>query len=250
MRLTSRQKYMIQISLAGLLLFCWKFELGDLLAFIGSIIGVLGAYYIFDMGRRFEVDDKVSAFYEMINYTLENTEVYLSDAVQVSKKRCLKIGKEKNYSISEIKDMTILSLKGLRVGQEYSDYEMELFKSILESFENIKENDKLSNPTYLDRLIYYKNWDECIPYIKEDREVLISWVLYLQDSSLDNPVNEYKIDEFILRRTQIVNLINKTGRFKHKTVEDYVESEINRYIKRANMKITTNNETSKSVSIM
>lgn len=69
----SKNMYIIQFILVIILVFSWKFELGDLLSFAGSIIGVLGAYYIFDMGRRKEIEAKRDTLYMILDYTIERT---------------------------------------------------------------------------------------------------------------------------------------------------------------------------------
>ncbi|CEQ31865.1 Uncharacterised protein [[Clostridium] sordellii] len=76
----SKNMCIIQFILVIILVFSWKFELGDLLSFAGSIIGVLGAYYIFDMGRRKEIEAKRDTLYMILDYTIERT-VHILDEV-------------------------------------------------------------------------------------------------------------------------------------------------------------------------
>lgn len=216
MRLGSKEKYLVQILVVLTLLFCWKFELGEILSFLGSIIGVLGAYYIFDKGRKADAADKLNILYQMLDYTVENTECFTYSYVEETVIVIVENGIQQGYTIEEIKEMCsnkfFASIKCNSI-----------CNALVETYTDMTDGNK-SDFKSLDRFVYYNNWHECIPFIKEEyRRDIIEWIFYLKESKDNNPFIEYDIENFVGNRERIVEILNESSKYKHKTEREFIE---------------------------
>ena len=230
MRITSKQMYFIQYSIGVFLIFCWRFELGEILTFLGSIIGVLGAYHIFDMGRKIDIQNKVNTFYEMVSYTVKMTEDYVDEYVLEISNFVISNCEKHGYLVDDVREFTILLAEDTLAVYRllYTDFnkgkfpQFDKFMSFFVLDELEKEEKYVSS--FLEkeiksssRFVYYTNWNDAITYIsEEERFILIEWILYLQESKLENPLGDYRTEEFILKREEVVNLLNRKSKYKNR----------------------------------
>lgn len=226
----SKNMYVIQLIIVVTLAFSWKFELGDLLSFVGSIIGVLGAYYIFDMGRRKEIEAKRDTLYMLLDYTIESTmhilDGHIGDEVDefcnlyISKYEIIDDG----WSIDDIICIYEEDVINVDIRKEFRDRAF-VFYGVLGEH----ERDMLSF------YIYDSNWSSYIPYvINEDRQRIVNWFTYLSSAKIGKElINDYDEEWFIDERDFAIECLNRyyDSVGKHEYKKESSKDVTKRYIK-------------------
>lgn len=197
----SKNMYIIQLIIVVILVFSCKFELGDLLSFVGSIIGVLEAYYIFDMGRRKEIEAKRDTLYMLLEYTIESTmhilNVHIGDEVSVF----CQIYIDKYGIIDDIICIYEEDVINVDIRKEFRDRAFVFYDVLGEH-----ERDMLS------LYIYDSNWSSYIPYVinNEDRQCIVNWFTYLSSAKIGKEkINDYDEEWFIEERDFAIECLNR-----------------------------------------